>query len=226
MSQDAIVEMFRKFDKTAQGVMDKSKLCKVLQQLDTRIEWTTEQLETLLASSGSASDSAVRYEEFIRWVHTQETGEAVAANQMCQAAFLGELEKLKAFVEANGKEKLAAEHGFVVEAGSVAGMSVIERGHCQLRSLSEAPTLKPATPLHYAAFAGRSEVVKYIMEDCGMSKTDEGAFEVSPSDVFLSHRLLIDGSHVEDDGACAALLGEEEEPLCAATLDRTVSRRG
>lgn len=204
MSEDAIVDLFRRFDKGAEGRMEKAKLVKVLQNLDSRGAWTEEQLEVLLNCSGASQDTFVKYEDFIRWIGSESTGPAstATANARCQAALKGDVAALRAFAEANGKETLALEVGFVDCDGSVVGMSMVERGICQLRSVADAPNLHPANVLHYAAFAGKAEAVKYLVEECSMSKTSEGRFDGSPSEVFLSHRLMLDGSHVEDERRC------------------------
>lgn len=203
--------------------MERAKLKQVLQALDSRGSWSDAQLDALLKQSGAVTESgSVRYESFIRWVGASAASPTATANACCQAAFQGEVAKLRAFVEANGQEKLCAEAGFVEHDGSVVAISIVERGVCQLRKLSEAPSLHPANALHYAAFAGKAEAVKYLIE-IGLSGTDDGHFYESPKEVFLSHRLMLDGSHVEDEEATAAFLGEHEEPLCAMTLSRTIS---
>uniref|UniRef100_A0A7S2DX57 EF-hand domain-containing protein n=1 Tax=Alexandrium andersonii TaxID=327968 RepID=A0A7S2DX57_9DINO len=228
VTQDQILEVFRNFDSKGTGLITNAQLTKVLQQLDP-IRWDDAAIATLLVSSGLShkvgGEDAVRYEELIAWAMNGKTGgaSAVKAEPVCQAAFDGDVDKLRGLAKA-GDGQAAGQPGYVQVSDAVAGLWTMGFNMFELRSLASEPNLLPATPLQYAAFAGKADVIRYLIEECGLSKQEEGELGASAADIAKSHRVGLDGEPVVDDGPLLELLEEDEAPLSADNLARTVTR--
>mmetsp|Transcript_56025 Transcript_56025/g.164494 ORF Transcript_56025/g.164494 Transcript_56025/m.164494 type:complete len:162 (+) Transcript_56025:1-486(+) len=140
------------------------------------------------------------------------------ACQVCQAALEG-----KAGYRAAGAEKMR-QPGYVLVSGEVCGLwTAPGTNSFQMKTLSEEPKLQPATPFHYAAFAGRAAVLKYVVEECRLDRDDEMGCGFSPLAVFKSHRLNPDGSLVEDERGAEGLM-EEDAPLCSNAMAKSLER--
>eukprot|EP00419_Tripos_fusus_P030228 CAMPEP_0172709770 /NCGR_PEP_ID=MMETSP1074-20121228/55265_1 /TAXON_ID=2916 /ORGANISM="Ceratium fusus, Strain PA161109" /LENGTH=169 /DNA_ID=CAMNT_0013533077 /DNA_START=48 /DNA_END=557 /DNA_ORIENTATION=- len=148
------------------------------------------------------------------------------ADAVCQAAFDGCLDVLRGLWQANSWD--AATHaGYVQVDGTVAGlwtMGVQGFNTFELRSLAAEPLLQPATPLQYAAFAGKAEIVQFLLQDCGASKDEEGSLGASPAEIVRCHRVGLDGAAVEDDGGALELLDEEDAPLSMENLAMSLTQ--
>jgi hypothetical protein len=216
---EAIIQCFRRFDKKADGTIGKEDFSAVLQKLDAGF-WVGPQVDLLLeASGGLKTEGAINYETLVRWL-----GKLDAKGQpACQAAIDGDVAAIRGLLNGPGGKSALSCTGFVKQDGSVLGISRIAPCTFQLLALSDVPGLLPASALHYAAFAGNADVVRILLEEGGMDKSDEGEHHFTPSDIAGGHRLWKDGGHVEDaTGDTAALLADEPPPM---DLSRAVSRK-
>jgi len=228
-----ILEVFRRYDTRGDGLISREQLSKVLKLLDSD-RWVDSNIDLLFKTAEVRENrGAIPYEEFVIWVMTgvdaaiRGSKDLPKADPICQAAFDGQLQVLRGLLQAEGASPEGAD-GFVEVDGVVVGlwtMGLQGFNTFELRSLALEPSLRSAGPLHYAAFAGKADIVGFLLEECGMKKDDEGDFGISPSEIVRCHRLGLDGDVVVDDGSALLLLDEEEdEPLPAANLQRTVTR--
>mmetsp|Transcript_126193 Transcript_126193/g.353388 ORF Transcript_126193/g.353388 Transcript_126193/m.353388 type:complete len:194 (+) Transcript_126193:101-682(+) len=143
----------------------------------------------------------------------------------CQAAFDGDVGRLKELLDVSSEE-MQGMTGYVRVNGEICGLWTMVFNTFQLKAVKDDSTLRAATPLHWAAFAGRADVVRFLVTERGVPKDVDGGFGFSPFAMAASHRLDVDGGVVEGEGAeVQRLLEEEEPPLCPTMLARAASRR-
>uniref|UniRef100_A0A7S1S462 EF-hand domain-containing protein n=1 Tax=Alexandrium catenella TaxID=2925 RepID=A0A7S1S462_ALECA len=232
VTQEQIVEVFRRFDAKGTGVITNERLCKVLRQIDPA-RWDDTMIAALLEKSGLSQkvgeDKAIRYEDLISWAMNGPVDSsrppAAEADPVCQAAFDGELEALRGLLKA-GDGQSVGRAGYVQVGDVVAGLwtlGVHGFNTFEMRSLASEPNLPPASPLQYAAFAGKADVMRFLIEECGACKEAEGALGASAADIGKCHCVRLDGEAVVADAQVLELL-EDEAPLSQDRLARTVTR--
>mmetsp|Transcript_58408 Transcript_58408/g.153808 ORF Transcript_58408/g.153808 Transcript_58408/m.153808 type:complete len:239 (-) Transcript_58408:74-790(-) len=223
---DQVIDVFRRHDAKGDGLIRRDELVQLLKMLESS-SWVESSADKLLEDMGVGAEQHVRYEDFVRRVMSAGSpglpAEAAEASLVCQAALDG-----KAGYRSAGAEKMR-KPGYVLIDGALCGLwTVGGTSSFQMKPLAEEPNLHPATPFHYAAFAGRTAVLKYLLEECHFDREDEMGCGFSPLTVFKSHRLNPDGSLVEDENGAEELM-EEEAPLChnamAKSLERGFSRK-
>lgn len=185
--------------------------------------WGEEQVNQLLQAVGTADSGDVSYEKVIGWImapapvlHTTDL--------VCQAAFDGDLEKLRKVLASDGSATISGATGFVQAHSTVVGMWTMIPNTFQLQAPSECPSIRPAHALQWAAFCGKADVVRFLMDECGMDKDDEGSFGWTPLALVSSHRLGLDGAMVTDEGDVSALLEDDDLPLCASALEKALAQ--
>lgn len=72
--QEALLQVFRKYDRNRDGTIDHAKLCWILQRLDPNF-FTTQKLDAAIPKN---EDGKVMYEEFVNWIF----GEDLSKQQM------------------------------------------------------------------------------------------------------------------------------------------------
>mmetsp|Transcript_104285 Transcript_104285/g.295418 ORF Transcript_104285/g.295418 Transcript_104285/m.295418 type:complete len:237 (+) Transcript_104285:67-777(+) len=224
LGRERILEAFRKYDTAGDGTITVEKLATVMKMLDANVFYD-QKVELLVEASGLSKDGVVRYEDFIEWTMASGIdGPLPEAHPVCQAAFAGDLEALRGLVEAQGKAA-ALHSGYVQVDGHPAGLwTVGGLNSFQLKHLEEDPKLPPAHALHYAAFAGKADVVRFLVEECEVARDDEGDLQYEPKEIAASHRLGIDGELLDDASEVLALLEENEAPLSPSELERARSK--
>merc|ERR1711879_236070 len=157
--------------------------------------------------------------DFVAWIMAcVGTSEA---NLACQAAFDGSVDDLKGMVAAKGVSALM-QNGYVkVDVGGksvLVGLYHPAPSTFELKSVFDAPALPPANALQFAAFAGKANTLRYLLEECGMQKNDDGSFGHTAEYINQCHRLDLNVEPINDDADVRGLLEEEEIPLLSATL--------
>mmetsp|Transcript_48262 Transcript_48262/g.103483 ORF Transcript_48262/g.103483 Transcript_48262/m.103483 type:complete len:389 (+) Transcript_48262:58-1224(+) len=143
---------------------------------------------------------------------------------VCQAAFDGDILSLRKLVDAEGKSALTRD-GHVEVSGQVVGLWNMESNCLQVKSVQEAPLPKAANALQYAAFAGKAEVLRFLVEDMAMDREVVGDLGCAASAITVCHRLDLDGNVVEDEAGATGFLEEQEVPLPAQRLQRAATMR-
>mmetsp|Transcript_35454 Transcript_35454/g.101932 ORF Transcript_35454/g.101932 Transcript_35454/m.101932 type:complete len:249 (+) Transcript_35454:40-786(+) len=228
---EQILEVFRRFDAKGDGFISNEQLSQVLRQLDAS-RWHDGNIALLLENSGlsqtGGDGKVIRYEDLISWAMGRNPGKAESrllrteANEACQAAFDGSLDTLRGLIAAGDREA-AGQAGFVKVGDALAGLWTMGFNSFEIRTLAAEPNLPPASPLQYATFSGKADVVRFLLEECGMSKTDEGALGVAAEDIATSHRVGLDGEAVLDEGEVLEMM-QDELPLNQDSLERSVTR--
>lgn len=230
-----ILEIFRRFDDRGDGRITRMQLVQVFKQLDSS-RWVDSNIDLVLENSGLSrnmgEDDLISYEDLVVWAMTGATCNSddkllrTKASSACQAAFDGALDTLRGLLKANGMEA-ASQAGFVEVDGTLAGlwtMGLVGFNAFELRSLASEPGLQPASPLQYAAFSGKADVVRFLLEECSMSKDDEGRLGTTATDIARCHRVGLDGEAMLDGGEALEALLEDEAPLPLQSLERTLTR--
>lgn len=222
-TRDQVLEVFRRFDTAGDGCISRGQLSKVLQELDSST-WNEAAFASLMEKSGMSKegpeDEPLRYEALVDFAMGRASGRTVteAANGACQAAFDGDLEALRGLVQEGG----AGQAGYVKVGDTVAGIFCIRGSNtAELRSLADGK-LPPATPLHYAVFAGQVATARFLLEECGQCKDEEGELGASATDLAHDHCVGLDGSAVEPEGVLGLL--QDEAPLEQVTLQRSITK--
>eukprot|EP00927_Polykrikos_kofoidii_P077834 TRINITY_DN74742_c0_g1_i1.p1 TRINITY_DN74742_c0_g1~~TRINITY_DN74742_c0_g1_i1.p1 ORF type:complete len:241 (-),score=56.60 TRINITY_DN74742_c0_g1_i1:56-778(-) len=216
---ESVLEVFRRFDVKGEGTISCEKLSVVLRGLDSS-KWAEENVAKLMEGTEPFNtDGAVRYEEFIRWVMASSAADGCAApasvgvpDPICQAALDGNVESLRLLL-GGSNEAASAASGYVEVDGNVVGLWTMGFDSFQLKTLAETPELKRASALHYAAFTGKADAIRYLIFECGMDKADEGVFGWSPTAISAWHRLGLDNTIIEADEEAQKLL-QEDGVLC------------
>lgn len=222
---DQIVDAFRQNDARGRGTISRSELLQVFQVLGGG-SWAEGDVGQLLEGLGATGNSdEISYEDFVRWIMDAPDG-PVDNNKVCQAAFEGKLDAVKELHASLGSEGIRGSVGYIVQSGLLTGMWTMIPNTFQLKAVKDDPEILPASALHWAAFGGKSEVVSYLISECGMIKDDEGSFGWLPFAIAGSHRLLLGGECVTDATEVQGLLEDDDMPLPAETLDMKATFRG
>lgn len=211
---EAALQVFRRHDSKGLGTIDCDAFARVMKTLDVGLR--EDEVNRVLKASGFSADNALRYEDFLRWLAASS---GAKSDPVCQAAFDGDADTLRKLLKE--PDSSVAQEGFVAVGGALAGLWSPGLGSWQLKRLVEESKLQPASALHYAAFAGKAEVVNMLLEN-GADKEREGELGVPPCEIADNPRLMLDGSMVEDDGEAAALL-QPESPLAPEILGRAAT---
>lgn len=224
-----IVNCFKRYDVRGDGKITRSELCEVLQTIDGG-SWVGTNVDELLKATGCAEpDGTIKYESLVTWIMAAPDG-PLEPHPVCQAAFEGNIESLAEQLERVDKQDIENAFGYVKVGEDLAGLWW-QGGHntLELKALKDDATLPPASPLHWAAFNGKAETVRWLVEELGLAKDVEGELGLAPPAVASSHRLDVNGDVIQDEGDVHMLLADEEAPLCenmlASTLKKAATRK-
>mmetsp|Transcript_12441 Transcript_12441/g.20394 ORF Transcript_12441/g.20394 Transcript_12441/m.20394 type:complete len:231 (-) Transcript_12441:52-744(-) len=209
INSEQIIGVFKRFDKTGRGQIPGSKLIRVLQVLVARSSIELD-VRGLISAFGIAACDMVSYAEFVSWIICADELTKQSSNA-CQAALDGDVDTLRMILASYGTEAFQQSH-FVHARGAMAGLISWGGAHAiHLQGLSEGPPLpEPATPLQYAALAGKTQASKFLLNNCGLRKDDEGTFGRSSTYIANCHRLGIDDHMIADEPDFEHVFEEEE----------------
>jgi hypothetical protein len=210
-SLEQCIAVFKRFDEKETGKIAGKELTRVLKELATDSKGSELDIGGLIGAFGISAADTVSYQEFVSWLFcADETTKQ--SSYACQAAADGDIETLRRIWGKHGNKAFKQSH-FIRAGGTMAGLISWGGAHAvHLQGLSEGPPLPaPAMALQYAALAGKTEVSKFLIEECSLTREDEGTLGVSPTYIAKCHRLGIDDNQIEDEPGFEDVFEEEEE---------------
>lgn len=224
---EQVVAVFRQCDSRGEGTITRTELLAVLQSLGNET-WEGDHVDQLLQATGAEKDTDISYEQFVRWIMRAPNGDGPLppSDPVCQAAFEGSLPALKELLSSKGRDELSRSIGYIQVRGEVVGMWTMVSNTFELKALSQDPNILPANPLQWAAFGGRADIARFLMEECGMRKDDKCGFGWRPCRIAISHRIGLEGEVIHGDEAeLQALLEDDDAPLCPNSLQQALAKR-
>eukprot|EP00429_Kryptoperidinium_foliaceum_P050178 CAMPEP_0176125274 /NCGR_PEP_ID=MMETSP0120_2-20121206/63191_1 /TAXON_ID=160619 /ORGANISM="Kryptoperidinium foliaceum, Strain CCMP 1326" /LENGTH=257 /DNA_ID=CAMNT_0017460115 /DNA_START=48 /DNA_END=821 /DNA_ORIENTATION=+ len=222
---ERVTQVFKRFDKKGTGKITRTTLSEVLKRLDDEC-WVESNVDELLKAANLQDPltGEIDYEDLVEWIMGAPP-DPLEGHPVCQAAFEGDIERLRELLDGVTLRSVEAATGYVKVKGEICGLWTMCFNTFQLKALQHDATLRPATPLHWAAFAAKAEVVRYFVDEWGLAKDFEADFGFPPFAVAVSHRLDLDGEVIiGDDEEVKHLLEEDASPLCPEALARATSR--
>lgn len=221
-----VVDAFRKcFSASGQGGTITRPVFGLLLKELSGAAFSDAEIDRLIDSYGrfcgteGISANEMKYEDLLGWLMDEDMDSVVAAiDEACQAALDGALGELRNIVAAAGEEVLT-KPGFVMTGEAMAGLTLLGETQeiCLLQPLVENQSIRGATVLQYAAFAGRTEILRYLLTERGVDTGSVGG-PLAPSCIASCHRLWATGEYVDDEEGALDLL-QAEAPARDPDLD-------
>jgi hypothetical protein len=213
-SLEQCIAVFKRFDEKETGKIAGKELARVLKEIAAESKGGGLDIAGLIGAFGISAADTVSYAEFVSWLFCADEI-TKQSSYACQAAVDGDIETLRRIWEKHGDKAFKQSHFIRAGGGTMAGLISWGGAHAvHLQGLSEGPPMPaPAMALQYAALAGKTTVSKFLVEECGLTREDEGTLGASPYYIAKCHRLGIDDNQIVDEAGFEDIFEEEEECL-------------